>query len=227
MEKTTKDRELTGVRKRQQIEGANKRIFLWVAAASVLVSFSIVALQLIGREFLFNLKIIDAKQEASATLTENLEEAKKLQTNIDALISDSNLSAVKRDGDGVSNFTVVLDALPTRGDATGFADSLQKAVFPKSGVAITELSTNREQLTADEDSTDSSKPLELPFTAGFGGSVDQVRSALQDMSRVIRPIQPLEMAVRADDNTLQVSVDGITYYLPVRTVEVETRTLKP
>lgn len=226
MEKATKDRGLTGVRKRQQIEGTNKQIFIWVAIASVIVSFCIVGLQLIGREFLFNLKVIGAKQEASQTLAHNIDAAKELRTNIDALISDSNLSAVKRQGSEASNLTVVLDALPTNGDPTSFADSLQNTILPLSGVAINELSTSRDQIGGEE-SSDSSKPHELPFTAGFSGDATQAKRALEDISRVIRPIQPLSMNIRASEGALQVSVEGVTYYLPVRAVEVQTRTLNP
>lgn len=227
MDKNTKDRNLTGLRKRQQIQGTNKQIFIWVAVAAVIVSFCLVGLQLIGREFFFNLKIIEAKQEAADTLAKNLDTAKELKTNVDALISSTNLSAVKREDSEASNLTVILDALPTRGDATGFADSMQNVILPPSGVAIRELSTNQERADIDEDVTDASEPLELPFNATFGGDAEQIKEALKDMARVIRPIQPQELTIRASDNILTVSVDGVTYYLPASSVEVEKRTLKP
>lgn len=237
MEKTTEkpaQRQLTGVRKRQQIETTNKNIFLWLVVSSVIVSFCIVALQFLVKELMFNQRVISTKSKTNQQLIDNVTAAKELTTNINKLLANSNLSALqKEDPESKSNaLSVILDALPVNGDATGFADSLQTVVLPLSGVAIRELSTSLDQsgdtLATLTDAGVLSQPLTLPFKAGFGGSYAEVQQALVDMARVIRPIHPTELSIRSDDGgKLQLSMTGVTYYLPARSVGVKTEVLKP
>lgn len=222
------DRALTGLRKRQQIEATNKQIFLWVAGAAVLISFCVIALQFLGKEFLFNQKIINEKAATNQQLERNIATAEQLKANVDKLLADENLSSVDRIEEAAesSNLTVVLDALPTTGDSTGFANSLQSVVFPLSKVTIKELSTKSEGVEA-EDSASAAEPADLPFSATITGKYDNVRLALNDLSRVIRPINPLEMNIRASDDTLQVTISGVTYYLPAAEVNVSSKVVEP
>lgn len=236
MEKSTTKpaaRQLTGVRKRQQIETTNKNIFVWLAVSSVIISFCIVALQFLVKEFMFNQKVIDTKSKTNQQLVENVEAGKQLTTNVNKLLANSSLNSLqKQDPEGKANaLSVVLDALPVEGDATGFANSLQTVVLPLSAVSIRELSTSLDQ-TGELDMTPTSdaaaQPMTLPFKAAFGGTYAESQKALQDIARVIRPINPTELSVRSDDGgKLQVSIIGVTYYLPARTVQVKTEVLKP
>lgn len=229
MEKQS-DRALTGVRKRQQIENTNKNIFVWVAVASVIVSFCVIALQFLGKEFLFNQKVINAKSETNQTLVDNLDTAKELKANVDALISNSDLNAVKKsdkEDAQTSNLNVILDALPVNGDTTSLADSLQTVVLPLSGVTISELSTSVDQGALDEIPADGNVPIPLPFSAGVNGNYADAKEALADIARVIRPIHPTSLEINAADNTLQMTISGVTYYLPGRTVNVTTETMQP
>lgn len=236
MEKSTTKpapRQLTGVRKRQQIESTNKNIFVWLAVSSVIVSFCIVALQFLVKEFMFNQKVIDTKSKTNQQLIENVEAGKQLTTNVNKLLANKNLTTLqKEDPEGKANaLSVVLDALPVEGDATGFANSLQTVVLPLSGVGIRELSTSLDQtgeLDVAATSDTAVQPMTLPFKAAFGGTYTESQKALQDLARVIRPINPTELSIRSDDGgKLQVSITGVTYYLPARTVQVKTEVLKP
>lgn len=224
---------LTGVRKRQQIEMTNKRIFLWLAASAVIISFCIVALQFLVREFMFNQKIISAKSKTNQQLVENVTAANKLTENVKALLANTNLSSLKADPNDPksSNLSVVLDALPVNSDPTGFASSLQTVVLPLSGVSIRELSTSNiddASLTEQGSTMGSNTPSTLPFKAGFNGTYPEVQKALVDMARVIRPINLTELGIVAsDEGKLQVTVAGVTYYLPARSIDVRTEVLKP
>lgn len=225
---------LTGVRKRQQIETTNKKIFVWLVVSSVIVSFSLVALQFLVREFMFNQKIINAKSLTNKQLQDNIEAGKELTKNVNALLANSSLNAVKTDVTNAeaSNLSVVLDALPVTGDTTSFANSLQTAVFPLSGVTINELSTNdlgsgdAEELALTTAS--STEPLPMPFKAGFNGTYSDVQKTLTDLARVIRPINPTELSVRTgDEGKLQITISGNTYYLPAKSVGIREEVLKP
>ena len=228
-------RAMTGVKKRQQIQDTNKKTFLWLAGSAIIVSMCIVALQFLVREFMFNQKIISAKSETNKTLENNIITADALRENINKLIADASLSKLKYEAPNIETtaLNVIIDALPTEGDATNFANSLQAVVLPRSGVAIKELSTTATAESADSAAVvaptgQATQPVTVPFSAGFTGDYAKVMAALSDISRVIRPIDLRVMAITASEgNELQVTVDGVTYYLPARTVEVRKETLKP
>lgn len=228
-------RALTGVRKRQQIETTNKKIFIWLVASSIIVSFSLVALQFLVREFMFNQKIISAKSATNKQLQDNIKAGKELTKNVNALLANTNLNAVKTDvtNSQASNLSVVLDALPVSSDPTGFANSLQTAVFPLSGITIRELNTNALETEGAAggmalDTTTSTEPLPMPFKVGFNGKYTDVQRALADLARVIRPISPTELSIRTgEQGILQVDLTGNTYYLPAKSVGVREEVLKP
>lgn len=227
---------MTGVRKRQQIQDTNKQIFIWLAVAAVIVSVCLVALQFLLREFMFNQKIINKKSETNSTLVKNLSEAEKLRENVNALLADESLNSLKYEASNTKTtaLNVVLDALPVEGDTTAFANSLQAVVLPRSGVTISELNTSITQdggaSTVDPTAAavPATEPSPLPFTAGFKGRYADAQRALDDMSRVIRPISLNKLTIRSTDkDILQVSIGGMTYYMPARTVEVRTEVMKP
>ena len=228
---------MSGVRKRQQIKNTNKRIFIWLAVASVIVSICLVAMQFLVRELLYNQKVISKKSDTNRTLVQNVEQAKVLQKNINALLADDKLNALKYEAETTETtaLNVILDALPVNGDATAFANSLQAVVLPRSGVSIRELNTTsiEDPLAAGTEEVPAangaaSEVVSLPFTAGFGGKYGDIQKALVDMSHVIRPINLSELSIRADDEgALQVNIAGVTYYLPARAVDVRMEPLTP
>lgn len=223
--------KLTGLKKRQQIQKANKMILVWVAAASVIVSMCLVALQFLVREALFNNEVISAKIETNETLKQNIENAKTLKTNVNNLLADKNLASVRADPSD-SNLKVILDALPATGDSTTFANSLQNVILNRSGVKVVGLSagdtaqTGAETALVPDLTADPTSPQPLVFTADISGGYDKVKTTLQDMEKVIRPIHITSLTVTGTDQELTVSISGVTYYLPEKTVKLGTKSIK-
>lgn len=224
--------QLTGLKKRQQITNANKLIFVWVIIAAVALSICGVGIQFLFRQASFNQKIISAKADTQTTLTKNIDNAKQLKEKVDNLIADTNLASVRANPDD-STLKVVLDALPTNEDQSAFASSLQQIVLPRSGVSLTELSTvgqtesgsDAETSEGAGDGTTAAKTIVFNF--GATGSYDQIKNMLHDLERTIRPINATEISLEGTDTTLRVTVGGVTYYVPERTVELGKRTIKP
>lgn len=223
----------SGLRKRQQIKNTNRNIFFWMTGAAIIVSICLVALQFLVRELIFNQQVINQKSATNKTLIQNKQQAELLRENINKLLADGNLNSLKYEAANTETtaLNVILDALPVEGDVTAFANSLQAVVLPRSGVGIRELSTMAVDsgLSADIPvETNSAEALSIPFSAGFAGNYESVTKALIDMSNVIRPIDLKQMTIRAEDGgTLQVMIDGTTYYMPARSVEVTTEVVKP
>lgn len=224
--------KMAGFRKRQQITKTNKNIFIWVALAAVLVTVCIVVMQFLVRQLLFNQEIIGAKTTAQSIVVQNKQNTTELKKKIDALVADANLAKVKTDtveGNTSSNLQVILDALPTTNDGATFANSLSKVILPQSGVSIESInvdSTAGAEVTATA-AVSTVSPQTLGFTVSIQGGYDQVRQALVDLARVIRPISITKLSLQGDGNNLTASIAGVTYSLPPATVNLESKSLKP
>jgi len=222
--------KLTGLKKRQQIQQANKMIFVWVAAASVIISVCLVLLQFLVRQAFFNNDVISAKVETNETLKQNIENAKTLKTNVNNLLADKNLASVRAESTD-SNLKVILDALPATGDPTTFASSLQNVILNRSGATVTALSVGTSAqggaavpVAAQTDGVDTAQPLS--FSIELTGGYDKIRATLLDIEKVIRPMNITTLTVNGSDKDLTVSIDGVTYYLPEKTVKLGTKSIK-
>lgn len=221
------NKQLTGLKKRQQITNANKLIFLWVIIAAVALSICGVGIQFLFRQAAFNQKIISAKASTQTTLANNIDNAKQLKEKVDNLLADTNLASV-RANPGDSTLKVVLDALPTREDQSAFASSLQQVVLPKSGIQLSELSTIGSvvgDVAPEAGAVTTAKTINFNF--GATGNYDQIKTMLHDLERTIRPIDATAINLEGTDSTLRITVEGVTYYLPERTVELGKKEIKP
>lgn len=227
--------ELTGLNKRQQVEKANKSIFIWLAVASAVVALSLVLLQFLIKEAIFNQKIINKKSETSSIVKKNIENAKKLKSNVNALLADANLEAV-RTADSNNNLQAVLDALPTSGDATTFSNSLYNKVLPLAGVTVDTVSVGDQAAAAVAATTATTPgqavsqvpaPLPLIFTTSITGDFGRTKDTLVNLERTIRPINVTKLTVKAAEGSLSTTIAGETYYLAGSNVELGKTSVKP
>ncbi len=227
---------LVGLSKRQQLDKTNRNIFIWVAVAAAVLSLSIVALQFLVREGIFNQEIINRKSKAEKTLQQNLASVEELKQNVDALLANDSLTALRINPTD-SALQVILDALPTTGDSTTFSNSLYSKVLSRNGVAISNVTVGDIQaaglaaapaeLTTDATASGTASVQPLKFSVSFTGNQDQIKATMADIERTIRPINVQRLNVRSTEGALGVTVDGETYFLPRSTVEVRKEQVKP
>jgi hypothetical protein len=226
------NKQTTGLRKRQQISQANKTMFIWVASAAVVVSFCLVIGQFLFRQAAFNIKIIDAKSKASSTLGENIDNAKKLQEEMNSLLVNVDLSSVKAKEDD-SNFKVILDALPSTNDPITFATSLQRAIIPRSGAVLDSLEPPKVSVEGEEgggeetQAADPNDPIEQTYMFTVLGNYEQIQNLLKDFERTIRPINVNTMSIEGNDSVLRAEFDVSTYYTNPKTLTLEKKAIKP
>jgi hypothetical protein len=223
------NKQLTGLKKRQQIASANKLIFLWVIGAAVALSICGVGMQFLFRQAAFNQKIIGEKAKTQTTLTNNITNARQLKQKVDELLANTDLASVKAT-EGDTTLKVVLDALPTADDKAALATSLQQVILPKSGVGLTELSTIALQgdvVTQGEEPVNDGTAKPTGFTFSVTGAYGQVKTMLQDLERTIRPINVTNLTLDGGDSSLRTTVKADSYYLPERTVELGKKAIKP
>lgn len=222
-------RQLTGLKKRQQIASANKMIFVWVIAASVAIAFCGVTMQFLVRQAIFNQKIIGAKLDTQGTLSRNLENINKLKQNVDNLQADTRLASVKANPED-TNLKVVLDALPTTDDRTALGASLQQVILPKSAVNTTDITTisSADASTADASTTASTAGApEANFVFASTGDYEKIKTMLGDLERTIRPMNVKMLALQSVEGQLKATVTGVSYYSPQQTVQLGKKTIKP
>ena len=223
-------KQATALRKRQQIEKANRSMFAWVAGASVIVAFAIVAAQFMIQQGFFNEKVINEKRTTDRILSENLESVDQLKEGVNALLANENLEAARAQGDD-SNLQVVLDALPPTLDTLNLGTSLQSVLLAGNVQQIDSLTVDA---SFDEDSAvqDASEvgvegPVEIPFRFTVSGNYNQIRDAFRSLERSIRPIRVISAGIEGNDNNLTATVQAVTYYQPAKTVELEEKTVAP
>lgn len=226
----------TGLKKRQQIENAGKTMFLWVAIASVAVSICIVMVQFLFQQWSYNNRVLSAKYKAVDTLKGNIENAKKLQEEVNGLVSNEALASVKTNTSD-PNTKSILDALPSRFDATALATSLQQAILSRSGVTIEAITVPTDQVAVDASTstggvatapaaTPDAQPQEMKFDIAVSGSYDKIRTMLLDLERTIRPIKVTAITLDGDDTAMTATISAVTYYQPAKSASIKQEVVK-
>lgn len=222
---------LNSLSKRQKVAKANKSIFIWVAIAAAVVALCLVLLQFLVQAGLYNNKIIGAKSEANKTLAQNIENAKELKKNVDALIADENLGKVRAD-EGDANLRVILDALPTTGDTTTLSNSLVSRIVGPVGIKIESVTAGAiDGVTVPTDpivaASGSVEPQPLAFTIGVIGDASATKNALLNLEKTIRPMNVTVLDIKNSSGTLTTTITGETYYLSAAKIERQTKAINP
>ena len=219
---------ITGLKKRQQIQSANKTMFVWVVIAATAVTICLVLAQFLVRQFLFNVKIINAKSQTNQTLITNAASFTSVKDSVNKLIADSKLTKLRVAPEDTA-LQVIIDALPTVDDRAALGTSLQQKVFSRSGVAIDSLNVIDASVAASEPSLAGgvTQPQEIIFSVALSGSYEQVRQAIDDLNKSIRPFDIQTIRVSGDGGNLSVNISLKTFYLPKTTVQLRQEPIKP
>lgn len=222
-------KQATALRKRQQIEKANRSMFAWVAGASVIVAFAVVAAQFMIQQGIFNEKVLNEKRDTDRTLSQNLDAVDTLKSEVNTLLANNNLAAARAQSDD-SNLQVVLDALPPTLDSLNLGTSLQSVLLGGNVQRI-------DSLTVDASATDDfvqdaaemsvEGPVEIPFQFTINGNYNQIRDALRALERSIRPIQVQAVSIEGSDDNLTATVNAVTYYQSEKSIELQEKTVTP
>ncbi|OYW44638.1 hypothetical protein B7Z28_00090 [Candidatus Saccharibacteria bacterium 32-45-3] len=214
--------KLTGLKRRQLVVKANKKVFLWVAGAALIVTTCLVVSQFFVRQLIYNNKVIDEKTQTNKTIEQNKETIKTVKDKIDAMRGNENLSAARADKQNDSNFQVILDALPASEDAATFSNSLAQTILRPANVGITALSAGivdgqsaSVPVASSVVSTgEAISPAEMPFMVTYSGSLESFKEAFLRIEKTIRPIYITNFVLSASDETTTINITGKTFYQP-------------
>lgn len=226
------------LRKRQQIAKANRMMFVWIAAASVVVGFALVGGKFLVDMGLYNNDVLAEKSKTAKTLRGNEAAALELIKQVQVRNTSEALRSVMAPGE-TEPIRVVLDALPARGNSSAFGSSLQNRFLDKPGIEIESLVVDpiAEEMAADETGVeDASAPVAdggaAQYTVGFSFSVnvpaDQIvklQELLQELERSIRTVHMQTVKLERQGDKFLLSVTGYAYYQPAKSAELTEKTV--
>jgi hypothetical protein len=217
------------IRKRTQIAKENRKMFLWVAGASVIFGVALVIAIFLVQVISFNQKVINEKSKTNETLIHNNNVVDELQQKVMAL--DANQALI----DSKANLTddtlqVVLDALPSEPNSLALGASLQNKLL----AGISGLTLNSLQVTpiqgveslSNTVSDVSSTANEINFTFSISGNETALKSALINLERSIRTIDLVSVKIENQGQMRVLTAIGRAYYEPALTVGLKDKVIK-
>ncbi|MES2876552.1 MAG: hypothetical protein V4678_03725 [Patescibacteria group bacterium] len=221
------------LRKRQQIENAGKKMFLWVAGAAALVGLCAVLSVSLFERIAFRQEIIGMKTETVGNLQHNITVASELKDQVRVLNTNEALLATPRLEDS-EPLSVILDALPSKANSSALGASLQQKLLNEGGVTLEALTVN--PIAGVEDETDASSSGgevaegEIGFQFSVSaptGSADRLREVLRRLERSIRTINITSVTVDQQGNKVVLTAEGKGYYQTATRVELKVESERP
>jgi hypothetical protein len=223
--------EKTVIRKRQQIQKANKMMFLYVAGASAVVGVCLVIGVSLAQQALFNERVLFEKRDSLATIRDNKKNADTLLESVRVLNTNPALSSARSKEDD-SPLRVVLDALPAEANSVALGASLEEKLLNDPAITVDNITVQPiVGVESDEASSDEggSSEYAIPFSFSISANVDNTK-ALRDimvrLERSIRTIRLVSYEVERRGNQISLDARGEAFYQPSANLDLREETVK-
>lgn len=222
------------LRKHQQIAKTNKHMFIWVAAASVIIGVAVVASIFLVQRAVFKEKVLGVKEKTASTLQQNNRNVNELKDNVRAINSNDDLRKVMIEG-GTEPIQVVLDALPSTANSSALGASLQQKLLNDPAIRIESLTV--EPVVGIEDTVSSaatsgqgtgSDVINFAFSVSADAQNPNVlREVLKKLEYSIRTIKVKKAIVERQGNRITLTCQAEAYFQPEKTVELKSESVAP
>ena len=215
--------------KRELIDRTNSKMVGIVALAAFLTVFSIIASRALLSQRSYQAEVIGEKEKAVKQLVENKTAVEELEVSYRAFVErQDNIIGGNSQGDGDrdgDNAKIVLDALPSKYDYPALITSIEK-LMDTGGFTLKSISGSDEEV-AETDSTES-EPVMMPFELSTEvNGYNRVNEFLTTLYWSIRPVDMNQLTISGSgDTTIQVSIDGFTYYQPAKGLTIDKKVVK-
>lgn len=227
------------LRKRAQIAKANRTMFLWIIAASLIVGASVVVAIFFGRNLIYNEKVLFAKNETLNVLRDNNEAVPELENAVRVLDTNDALASIKANPTD-QNIQVILDALPADANSLALGASLQSKLLKDiGGLKLTSLqvtpvagieSLDESAEVVAEEPVEGEETLagsEINFQFSVTGSQDELKQVLVNLQRSLRLIDVRTLTIASgDDSGLTLTVEGRAFYVPAKSIEMTDKEIE-
>jgi hypothetical protein len=220
------------IRKRTQIIMTNKIMFLWVAGASVLFGFGLVASIFLAQMSLYNEKVLAEKQKTITTLDNNISSVTGLEDNVRALDANQLLINLKAQPEDRA-VQVILDALPSDANSSALGASIQNKLLSNiDGLSLISLQVDPvagvESSATNSSSYGSSiSQYSINFRFSVSGTEAALKNALLKLESSIRSINIISIKIEGSstqDSTM--TVNAVAFYEPAQTISLTDKVIK-
>ncbi len=208
------------LRKRQLIQDSARKMFIWVAGASVLIGFALVISWFLVKQITYQEKVLAAKADTVKTLKTNNEVAPKLVSNIRVLETNEALTSVKSD-QNENAVQVVLDALPSENNPFALGASMQRVLIGgASGVTLESFSLNQASGGSKIKSPNPQAKI-ISFSAVVSSTnPSAIKDILKRLEASIRTIDIESLKLEQSAARMTATIQGRAYYVPAKTIQL-------
>lgn len=219
-------KQLTG--KYLQISKANSTTVAVVAVSAFIVVFSLVASNSLLKQRSYQARVIEKKKTALNQLVANNQAATELVATYQSFVNQSDNiiggeakgKNADRDGD---NAKIILDALPSKYDFPALTSSLEKLLDDENFEINSISGTDNE---VDQQGQASDVPIEIPFEIDVTGNYGSAQTLMKFFEKSIRPLKVNQLSLEGSDDQLTITISGVTYYQPAKTLEISKEIVK-
>lgn len=208
--------------KQAQIKKAGSTVFIAVAIASIIVSMSLVLLNILWGNARYNSKVQGQQEIARDTLETNVQVFEELQVSFDELENSNEL--IPQQPDDKKNSEIILDALPSAYDFPALTSSINN-LATMSAVEIQRF----EGVDLGEDALQSSNaptPESIPLEISVEGSYESIAKFLENLENSIRPINVKSLSMNGTTGSIRADISLETYYQPAFDLTIEKETVQ-
>lgn len=223
------------MRKRTQIAKANRVMFVWVAAISVVVGFGLVGSIFLAQKLFFNEKVIAEKEKTVSTLKANNANISELEAQVRVL--DGNQALIDSKAKPADQaIQAILDALPSDANSLALGASLQNRLLTDIGgltlqslqvdpvLGVEQLATDTTVLDATATETVSNQ---ITFRFSVSGTTDALKEVLSRLERSIRAIDIISVRIESQGAAQVLTAEARAFYEPAVVVELKDKLVKP
>jgi len=229
----------TAIRKRQQIENANRMMFVWVAGISAVVGISLVLSLFLLQKAWFNEKVLAEKANTASVLTNDNRVIGELKDQVRVLNTNQALKDSMTPSE-TQPVQVVLDALPSGGNSSALGSSLQEKFLNDPALTVDTL--NVDPIAGVESQNDpnvqngvsspgvvaGANQINFEFAVSVSNAnVSALKTLLQKLESSIRAIDITSLNIDTQSSSVLMTVQGRAFYEPAVTVDLKDKTVKP
>lgn len=205
------------------IKKASSNMFVAIAIASFIVSFSLVTMKFLWDLRGFNNSVESAQEETLDTLNQNIQnfstlsedfkvfndrESTRLVEDADELFGDEK----NKDAKLKTNSTIVLDSLPSKYDFPAIATAMQ-IVASRAGVQLSGFDGS-DSIEGSPTSQAVPEPIDIPFNVSIEGTYEAIQRFITLTAVSVRPYYIDSVQFSGSDDALKVTMQMHTIYQP-------------
>jgi hypothetical protein len=228
--------------KHLQIDKANNMMFIVVAAASILVVFSLVSAKILLAQSAYQHRALKAKNLAVEKLKDNAKAADQLKKQYDAFESQNpnilggaggldvaaaiaeqgeqagsikvNNQTINLSGQDGDNAKIILDALPSSYDFPALISSIEK-IANQDHLPLQGVGGSDQVSAVPTDTTATSaksQPQPVAFSVSVQTDFHTVQILINDLERSIRPMDITTLSLNGGGTSVNANMQVNTYY---------------